>query len=197
MQTTRAVLGNLNSGTMPLVDQFLEQSEFLKVKVHPMDNGGTFIDCGVKAQGGQQAGLLLARCTMANLGSIQLVPSHLEGWRGTSVQVQTDHPILACLASQYAGWQISVADYFAMGSGPMRAHYASEPLFNHLPGKEKASHLIGVLETSKIPGPGVFDFIAEKSGLTPRDVTLLGAATGSVAGSTQIVARSIESVEHL
>ena len=35
--------------------------------------------------------------------------------------VQTDQPLLACLASQYAGWQITGEKYFAMGSGPMRA----------------------------------------------------------------------------
>lgn len=161
-----------------------------------MNNGGTFIDCGVKAAGGHQAGLLLAGATMANLGSVQIAPSHLEGWKGASIQVQTDHPTLACLASQYAGWQISVDDFFAMGSGPMRAHYAGEALFDHLPGKETASHIVGVLETSAIPGPKVFEFLSAKTKLTPGDITLFGAATGSIAGSTQIVARSVETALH-
>ena len=42
-----------------------------------------------------------------------------EPWPG--VQVWTDHPAIACMASQYAGWAITPDGYFAMGSGPLRA----------------------------------------------------------------------------
>ena len=52
------------------------------------------------------------------------------------VQVATDQPVLACMASQYAGWQVSVGKFFAMGSGPMRAAYGKEALFDHIPGRE-------------------------------------------------------------
>src|SRR5256886_5629412 len=34
----------------------------------------------------------------------------------------SDHPAVSCMASQYAGWAIQVDKYFAMGSGPLRAH---------------------------------------------------------------------------
>ena len=43
-----------------------------------------------------------------------------EAWPG--VTVWTDHPAVSCMASQYAGWAISVDKFFAMGSGPLRAH---------------------------------------------------------------------------
>ena len=39
-----------------------------------------------------------------------------ESWPG--VTVWTDHPAVSCMASQYAGWAISVDKFFAMGSGP-------------------------------------------------------------------------------
>ena len=42
------------------------------------------------------------------------------------VQVATDHPVAACLASQYAGWAIQEGKFFAMGSGPMRAAAGKE-----------------------------------------------------------------------
>ena len=44
------------------------------------------------------------------------------------VQVSSDNPVLACMASQYAGWQVSVGKFFAMGSGPMRAAWGKEEL---------------------------------------------------------------------
>ena len=45
---------------------------------------------------------------------------------GQAVQVMTDHPISACMASQYAGWKLAQGKFFAMGSGPMRAAAAKE-----------------------------------------------------------------------
>ena len=54
------------------------------------------------------------------------VPSPIAELPGPAVQVASDDPVLACMASQYAGWQVSVGKYFAMGSGPMRAAYGKE-----------------------------------------------------------------------
>ena len=48
-------------------------------------------------------------------------PARSAAGRAPLVQVVTDHPVRACLASQYAGWAIKEGKYFAMGSGPMRA----------------------------------------------------------------------------
>lgn len=196
MQAVQTITPGLNARTMELVHQIRKEQETLRVNVHTLEGGGSFIDCGVKAAGGFQAGTLLAGCTMGNLATIQTTPSHLPGFHGASIQVQTDHPILSCLASQYAGWQISVDDFFAMGSGPMRAHYAGEELFHHIPGREQANEIVGVLETSAIPKAGVFEYLASKMKISPDQITLLGASTGSIAGSMQIVSRSVETALH-
>ena len=110
--------------------------------------------------------------------------------------VQTDSPVAACLFSQYAGWQISVGKYFAMGSGPMRAVVAKEPLFDKLWYREEAEQVVGVLETSRLPGPDVFEYIAEQTGVDAADVVLCVAPTSSMAGNLQVVARSIETAMH-
>jgi hypothetical protein len=49
----------------------------------------------------------------------------------------TDAPVTACMASQHAGWQVEAPPHFAMGSGPMRAAYGKEELFDHIPGREQ------------------------------------------------------------
>ena len=47
---------------------------------------------------------------------------HMTAGRVTpGIAVHVQHPVAACLASQYAGWAITPEGYFAMGSGPMRA----------------------------------------------------------------------------
>ena len=60
------------------------------------------------------------------------------------------------MASQYAGWQISVdmapgpdgksKKYFAMGSGPMRAAAGREELFDTIGHREASPVAVGVLD---------------------------------------------------
>src|SRR5262249_23698411 len=104
--------------------------------------------------------------------------------------------LVACMASQYAGWQIEVEKFFAMGSGPMRAVYGKEPLFEHIPGREKAPVAVGVLETRKPPDDAVIDYLAERLEGPANKITLLVAPASSVAGSLQVVARSLETALH-
>ena len=81
------------------------------------------------------------------------VPCPVPEVGGPAVQVTTDDPVRACLASQYAGWRVHVGKYFAMGSGPMRALAAREELFGHIPGKEEAPVAVGVLAERLSPTP--------------------------------------------
>ena len=154
--------------------------------------GARVIDCGGAVAGGLNAGLQMARVCLAGLADVSLQP----GPDGPTVQVYSDDPVRACLASQYAGWQIKLDRFFAMGSGPMRAVYAKEPLFDKLWYREEAEQVVGVLETPKLPGPEVFQYIAEQTGVEPSDVVLCVAPTSSMAGNLQVVARSIETALH-
>ena len=81
--------------------------------------------------------------------------------RARVVQVVTDHPVAACLASQYAGWAITEGKFFAMGSGPMRAAAGKEAIFDKIGHREDAADgVVGVLEGRKTPPPGVVAKIA-------------------------------------
>src|SRR5262245_46345341 len=102
----------------------------MRLAVHQTGAGARVIDCGVQAEGGLQAGLGLARVCLAGQAEVTLVPGDVSGIPCPYVQVMTDHPVTACMASQYAGWQVAVGKFFAMGSGPMRAAYGKEELFD-------------------------------------------------------------------
>ena len=100
------------------------------------------------------------------------------------------------MASQYAGWEIKAEKFFAMGSGPMRAAACREEIFKDIGNCERPAVCVGVLETRKFPPDGVCTDIAEKCGITPDKLTLLVAPTASIAGTVQIVARSVETALH-
>jgi methenyltetrahydromethanopterin cyclohydrolase len=186
----------LNERAHRLADYIAAQAAALRVQIHTTSAGARLIDCGIKTSGGVQAGLALARVCMAGQAEISLVPGEVAGIAAPHVTVATDHPVAACMASQYAGWQISVGKFFAMGSGPMRAAYGKEELFESIPGKEQAPVAVGVLETRKLPDDAVLAHLSEALNLQAGKITLLAAPAGSQAGNLQVVARSLETALH-
>jgi methenyltetrahydromethanopterin cyclohydrolase len=185
----------LNEDARRLAQQMVDDATALRLQVHKV-GGATVIDCGIQALGGLEAGLRLSRVCLSGRSDVTLTPGEVGDWRGSAVQVRSDDPVRACLASQYAGWQISVGKFFAMGSGPMRAKYGKEELFNDIPGREESTVAIGVLETRKLPSEKVIKFLAEKLNLSADRLILLVAPTASLSGTVQIVARSLETALH-
>src|SRR6185436_20879195 len=113
------------------------------------------------------------------------------------VTVWTDHPAVACMASQYAGWAISVEKFFAMGSGPLRAHARVEKeLYEKLGYEEDAAQGVLVLEGRVLPDEAVAAWVAQKARLQPSQLTFVVAPTASLAGGVQISARILETGLH-
>jgi methenyltetrahydromethanopterin cyclohydrolase len=83
-----------------------------------------------------------------------------------------------------------------MGSGPMRAAYGKEELFDAIGGREQAPVAVGVLETTELPGDEVAAYIGQHVNLPPGKLTLLVAPPHSQAGNLQVVARSVETALH-
>ncbi len=179
---------NLNQRAWKLADDMEQRAEELRLKVSHVA-GTRVIEV---SSSGLAGGLMLARICMADLADVHIQADNdvLE------VCVSTDHPVLSCLGSQYAGWQVISEKYFAMGSGPMRAVANREAVIQHLHLQETSDCAVGVLETHKPPSEEV---VANIIGKLPSDVaklTLLFAPTNSLAGSIQVVARSIETALH-
>jgi methenyltetrahydromethanopterin cyclohydrolase len=167
-----------------------------RVAVHPIEGGGKYIDCGISARGGLLAGVDLAWACLGGLAKVTIVPGEVGGQPLPLVQVMTDHPVQACLASQYAGWALSEGKFFAMGSGPMRAAAGTEAIYETIGFQETVTSVVGVLETRKPPPPEIVAKIALACHVKPDHVTLLVAPTASPAGGVQVVARSVETALH-
>jgi len=186
----------LNARAAKIVEAMTAAAEERRIAASEVDGGGLFVDCGVKARGGLLAGLDLARVCLGGLADVSLPMGEVDGRATPLVQVWTDHPVQACLASQYAGWALSEGKFFAMGSGPMRAARGKEEVFDAIGHREESETIVGVLETKKVPPAEVFAKVAKECGVEPFNVTLLAAPTASLAGGVQIVARSIETALH-
>jgi methenyltetrahydromethanopterin cyclohydrolase len=185
----------LNERAWAVVDEMVSRAGELGIAVHSI-GGAQVLDCGVHAAGSTSAGLELARVCLADLATVSLVPGTVGDRACDYVAVSTDWPVEACKASQYAGWRIKIADYFAMASGPMRAHRGKEALYDSIGGREKASVAVGVLESSALPSAGVVAEVARSLRLAPEKLRLLVARTASPAGMVQISARALETALH-
>lgn len=187
---------NLNDRAKYIADTLIDLADDFKIRSSFSPQGVSLIDLGVSVIGGLEAGRLLAETCLAGLGHVSYVPSADIIPTTSAVQIDTDHPVEACMASQYAGWQLQTDDFFGMGSGAMRAAAGREELFNVIGYTEKASQVVGIIETAKPPTESVCKVIAEACGVTPNKLTLAFAPTASLAGTVQVVARSLETALH-
>jgi len=191
------VTHGMNGLAWERADEMAEQEERLRVKTTLLPGGARVIDAGVDVPGGFNAGLALSEICMGGLGEVAYAPLQIGGLAWPGVTVWTDHPAVSCMASQYAGWSISVGKFFGMGSGPLRAHARVErELFEKLGYEEEAGRGVLVLESRALPTDEVADWVARKARLTPSDLTFVVAPTASLAGGVQISARILETGLH-
>jgi len=179
-----------------------DEAERLRVTIERDARGVTLIDAGLAALGSIEAGLRIAEVCMGGLGEVTLASDGATGWP-TWLQVRSSQPVLACLASQYAGWSLAASKeetggrkFFALGSGPARALAGKEPLFTELGYRDRCEHGALVLEVDRRPPEVVVDKLLRDCSLAPDGLSLIVTPTTSLAGTTQIVARVLEVALH-
>ena len=193
---------SVNEHVAPLMQRLVEDAARLRVAVSTDASGVTLVDAGIGVEGGIEAGLLVARICMAGLGDVRLQAAPREGWPGW-LQVRSSQPVLACMASQYAGWSLSASKeetggkkFFALGSGPARALAVKEALFEELGYRDTAASAALVMEVDRAPPPVILQKILKDTGVAPSALGLVLTPTASLAGTTQVVARVLEVALH-
>jgi methenyltetrahydromethanopterin cyclohydrolase len=179
-----------------LLIQLLEQADALQLGVSRHESGCTIVDAGIQYAGSAEAGRLIAEICMGGLGNVTLqADDRFAGWND-AVAVTSASPVLACLASQYAGWALSHEKFFSLGSGPARALAQREDLFKELGYVDSASSTCIVLETDKVPPLQVIEKIVRDTKVAPEHLTIILTPTSSIAGVVQIVGRVLEVALH-
>lgn len=179
-----------------------ERAGPLGLGVERLAGGVTLIDAGIDAPGSVAAGLAIGEICMGGLGTVRLSTRASDGWPAW-LEVASAQPVLACLASQYAGWSLSASKeeaggkkFFSLGSGPARALACREDLFAELGYRDQADCGALVLEVDRRPPQVVIDKILRDCGLAQEQLVLILTPTTSLAGTTQVVARVLEVAMH-
>jgi methenyltetrahydromethanopterin cyclohydrolase len=198
MKTQPAI--SVNERASRLVARLVADAFELRIGVSRGELGETIIDSGSRKLGSIAAGLRIAEICTGGLAEVRLAPSAATPRWPWMVVVQSSQPVIACLASQYAGWRLSSkqdeSSFFALGSGPARALARREPLFEVLGYADTAECATLVIESDAPPPTDIVAQVARDCGVNPENLTIIFSPTQSSAGSTQIVARSLEVALH-
>jgi methenyltetrahydromethanopterin cyclohydrolase len=188
---------SVNYSAWQLAKKLCDEPEEYGVSVKETISGAILIDVGIKAKGGFLAGKIITEICLGGLGKAEVFTSRYNNLELPSISVYTDYPAIAALGSQFAGWQIKVEKYFAMGSGPARA-LALKPreLYEKIGYVDEADVAVLVLETAKEPPERVITYISNQCKITPDRLVLILVPTTTVAGSTQISGRVVEEGIH-
>ncbi|WP_298830862.1 methenyltetrahydromethanopterin cyclohydrolase [uncultured Piscinibacter sp.] len=193
---------SLNLQVQPWVERLVAQAEQLRVQVRHDESGARVVDAGIAAPGSIEAGLLVGEICLGGFGTVGLRSGAADGWPSW-LEVRSSQPVLACLASQYAGWSLAASKeetggkkFFSLGSGPARALAAKEALYGELGYRDRADRGVIVLEVDRAPPAVVVQKILRDCGLQPGGLTIVLTPTSSAAGTTQVVARVLEVALH-
>ena len=191
---------SINSLAQPIVQKLVDCANALRVGLKQDSSGVTIIDAGIHHHGGLEAGRLISEICLGGLGKVSLMHTATAPNWPLSVYVHSSNPVLACLGSQYAGWQLSHGEgkeaFYALGSGPGRAASLREPLYEELAYKDKAEKVCIVMEVDKNPPSELLTKMSEQCGVTPENLTVILTPTKSLAGVVQVVARVLETALH-
>ncbi|EFW89854.1 methenyltetrahydromethanopterin cyclohydrolase [Haladaptatus paucihalophilus DX253] len=183
---------SLNRMALELVDEAIDFADELNVAAYELDNEATVLDFGVEENGGMEAGLLLAELQTAGLATIQTRMGDVAGAPIPHVELSTDHPAVALLCSQKAGWELGVEGFEGLGSGPARALVAEEDEYRRVGYTDAFDFAVLAVESDTLPTEDVAEHVADLAEVKPNSVYLPTFATGSMAGSITVASRAAE-----
>ena len=175
-----------------LVKKLIDNSKKLNVLVKKGPLNCTIIDAGIKIKGSEQAGKLIAEICMGGLGIINLKKTNTFPHWPLETKVESKHPVISCLASQYAGWNLSHEKFYALASGPGRAIARREELFKDLQYVDQSKFVYLVMEVDKIPPKEIIEKISNDCKTTAENIILILTPTQSISGVIQVVSRVSE-----
>jgi len=187
----------VNHTAWSLTKKLCDQPEKFGVFVKETKLGATLIDAGIEAKGGFLAGKIITEICLGGYGKAKIFYKQYDDLELPSIFVYTDHPAIATLGSQFAGWQIKVDKYTAIASGPARA-LALKPreLYEKIQYKDTADVAVLVLETATEPPEEVIRQISDECKVKPDHLSVILVPTSTIAGSTQISGRIVETGMH-
>lgn len=188
---------SVNRRALKLVGKLRQDPDEYGVLIKETDAGTTLIDAGIKAKGGFEAGKVITEICLGGYGKAKIYPFKYDELILSSIFVYTNYPAVSALGSQFADWQIKQGKFTAIGSGPARAlARKNRELYEKIDYEDKSEDAVLVLETSAEPPDAVIEKIVLDCGVSANRLALILVPTTSVAGSTQVSGRIVETGLH-
>jgi methenyltetrahydromethanopterin cyclohydrolase len=187
----------VNQQALKLVAKLLAEPDKYNININTTKEGSTIIDAGVDVKGGYLAGKVVTEICLGGYGTVEFYSKLYGDLTLPSIQVYTDHPVIATLGSQYAGWRIKIGDYRAIGSGPARAlSLKPKELYAKIGYRDHSDRTVIFLETSELPNGQIGKYIADECGVRSDGLYIIVAPTTSLVGSIQVSGRIVETGLH-
>ena len=196
----------MNELAKQIVDNIIQNKEIYNAEIINLDNGSTILDMTKASWVG---GKLVGEICMGGLGTVEFSSYNLDGHYIPSVNVYTSEPIISCIASQLAGWNVKLKKevekegqmkkkviFQSLGSGPARAKSKVEKIFEEFDYTDDSNCAVIVFETSKLPNEEVMGIVATKCRVDPNNTYAVCAPTACLTGSIQVAARIVETGIH-
>ncbi|UCD00788.1 MAG: methenyltetrahydromethanopterin cyclohydrolase [Promethearchaeota archaeon] len=196
----------INDLAKKIIEKIIQNKELYKARISKLENGSTILDMTNATWIG---GKLVGEICMGGIGTIKFSSYNLDGHYLPSVNVYTSEPILSCMASQLAGWNIKLKKevekdgqlkkkivFQSLGSGPARAKSKVEKIFEEIDYTDDSDCAVIVFETPKLPNEEVMNIVAEKCTVDSNNTYAVCAPTACLTGSIQVAARIVETGIH-
>ena len=190
---------SINKLATKVAKEIIENADRLGCKAYKMQCGVNVIDMGVKVKGSWEAGLLYTRATIGDLGNVKLGEFKLnEEYTFAAVDLYIDEPLIACLASQIAGWKLGMGDVATIGTGPARAQAQVDGdwYLAQTPYRDHNDEVVLCIQDIKLPAESIGKLVAKECKVAPENVYILVAPSNCIVGSMQVAARMCEQVCH-
>jgi len=185
---------SVNQLAWKLAEKLLNNQAFYGVHASKTSAGATVIDAGINVPGGFQAGKILTELCMGGAGKAQLGFKAYGDLTLPSITVSSDHPAVAALGSQFAGWRIKEPDgSIAIASGPARA-LALKPknVYEEIGYNDASDKAVLTLESNNLPSDALIEKVTGTCNIKPEYLIAVVAPTASIAGLTQVAGRVVE-----
>lgn len=190
---------SINRQTMKVVRAILDDPAAIGAMVSRLENGTTVIDMGQQAPGGWVAGRYYTLVTLGGLGEVtyETFPYPIHGVRLPAVRVMVDQPLLACVASQIAGWRLEAGDFAPILAGPARALNSSpDQHFAHISYRDRYHQAVIAIQTAEPVRLAWAEAIASACSVKPEELYILVAPNSSLVCAIQVSARIVEQTIH-
>ncbi|MBD3195096.1 MAG: methenyltetrahydromethanopterin cyclohydrolase [Candidatus Lokiarchaeota archaeon] len=197
----------INELARELVQEIINKKDNYGAEVITLENGAKVLDM---KNASWEGGKLVGEICMGGLGRVEFTNFTIDNHYIPSVNVYTSEPIISCMASQLAGWNVKLKKkvekngeikkkkvFESLGSGPARAKSKVEKkLFEEIDYEDNSNCAVIVFETGKLPNEEVMEIVADKCGVDISETYAVCAPTACLTGSIQVAARIVETGIH-